>query len=540
MIPYASASKATSAPGASPAIRWTAPLVLVAVEYLALSLLADLPDSGPAMRLAATVRMLVPAVIGGGAAGWLIARRSDRTAREDASVPARPWRPWPALVLHLAAFTATAVAAHRLFGAGEVGAAAFVLWLGGAAATVLLAVFVAAPPSEVLAAASRHLRVPLLATCAGLLSWRAVAAAEGLWGFLQSGTLHAVAALLRVVAGDVVVDPAESLVGASGFEVLVAPVCSGVDGLGLVVVFQAVWLSFARARVQLGRALVLLVPLGAAAALGANVLRITSLILLGAHFGEDLAMGAFHSKLGWLLFLAIALASVALVEHVPWVRRRDERGPAADEGVPRAAGAYLTPLVAALVVALATSLWADAGFDRAYALRAVAAVAALLLVRRSLPSPSLALSWPALLLGAGTGLAWMTWAGGDASAMPAALAALAPAERAAWIATRLLGSVLVLPVVEELAFRGFLLPWLVDPDFERVPPRAWTWPAVLLSSLAFGAVHEEWLLGALAGAAFAAARAWRGRLGDAIVAHVLANAIVAAAVLAGGRWTLWR
>jgi CAAX prenyl protease-like protein len=97
----------------------------------------------------------------------------------------------------------------------------------------------------------------------------------------------------------------------------------------------------------------------------------------------------------------------------------------------------------------------------------------------------------------------------------------------------------VLPVVEELAFRGFLLPWLVAPDFEAVSPRAWTWPAVIVSSLAFGAVHGNLVLGTAAGGAFAAARLARGRLSDAVLAHALANAAVAAAVVAFGRWDLW-
>jgi CAAX prenyl protease-like protein len=104
---------------------------------------------------------------------------------------------------------------------------------------------------------------------------------------------------------------------------------------------------------------------------------------------------------------------------------------------------------------------------------------------------------------------------------------------------RVVGSCLLVPVVEELAFRGFLLRWLVSPEFERVPPRAWTWWAVLLSSVAFGALHSHWILGTLAGLAFAAARLRRGHLGDAIFAHALANAGIAVAVLAFGRWDLW-
>lgn len=493
------------------------------------------------MRLVSAARMLVPAVIGGGAMGWLIARRSARDGADSSRATIEPWRPWPPLALHLAGFTVTALLAARLFADGApVGPLAFVLWLTCAAATALLALPIAAPAPALLRAARRHLPLPLLAAGIGLLSWRAVAAAEGLWGVFQAGTLRAVAALLQLVSGDVVFEPARSLVGANGFEVLVAPVCSGVDGLGLIVVFQAGWLSFARSRIRLGRALLLLVPLGAAAALAANVLRIAVLVLLGASGREDLAMGAFHSKLGWLLFVGIALSSVALAEHVPWLQgAREESGTEEHEGVPRPAGAYLAPLVAALTIALVTSLWADPGLDRAYGLRIAAALAVLLGVRRSLPSPAVSFSVAPLLVGGAVAAVWIA-SSGAAGSSASPLAALGATERTAWLAVRLLGSCLVLPVVEELAFRGFLLPWLVSPNFESVPPRAWTWPAVLLSSLAFGALHEQWLLGAAAGLAFAAARLWRGRLGDAIIAHAIANAAIAAAVLLGGRWDLWR
>ena len=43
-----------------------------------------------------------------------------------------------------------------------------------------------------------------------------------------------------------------------------------------------------------------------------------------------------------------------------------------------------------------------------------------------------------------------------------------------WVAMRVFGSVLVVPVVEELAFRGYLLRRLIDADFEAVSPKRFT------------------------------------------------------------------
>ena len=104
---------------------------------------------------------------------------------------------------------------------------------------------------------------------------------------------------------------------------------------------------------------------------------------------------------------------------------------------------------------------------------------------------------------------------------------------------RVVGSVLTVPIAEELAFRGYLIRKLVASDFENVPPGTFTWLSFLASSLLFGVLHNSWVAGTLAGAGFALALYHRGRIVDAIVAHMTSNALVAAAVLAFGQWRLW-
>jgi exosortase E/protease (VPEID-CTERM system) len=303
------------------------------------------------------------------------------------------------------------------------------------------------------------------------------------------------------------------------------------------VLFLSVWISLARERLRFPRVL-LLVPLAALSAWIANVLRISILMLVGAAGHEQFALGGLHSKLGWILFTGLALGGVAIAEHASWFHRPAGPERETTTGAPEAAAPFLAPLLATLVTALVTSIWSTGPLDGWYGARIAAGAGVLLLVRRSLPVPSFDWSWSAALLGAGIGAAWAALGAAPSSSLEEALRALSPTDRAAWLAVRITGSVLVIPVVEELAFRGFLLPWLVSPDFEKADPRAWTWPAVILSSLAFGAIHQQWLLGTAAGAVFAAARLRRGRLSDAILAHVVANAVVAAAALSG-RWGLW-
>jgi CAAX prenyl protease-like protein len=127
---------------------------------------------------------------------------------------------------------------------------------------------------------------------------------------------------------------------------------------------------------------------------------------------------------------------------------------------------------------------------------------------------------------------------GDDSVLGNALNDLSPAARAAWLAFRVVGSVVLVPLVEELAFRGYLLRRLVSPEFESVPYR-FHWLAFLGSSLAFGLVHGRWLAGGLAGMAYALAVYRRGKLGDAIVAHMVTNGLIALTAVAWGRWSLW-
>jgi CAAX prenyl protease-like protein len=241
-----------------------------------------------------------------------------------------------------------------------------------------------------------------------------------------------------------------------------------------------------------------------------------------------------------VLFLGLALGGVALAERAPWLQRPDAAAAPPAE-VPPAAGAYLGPLLAALAAALLTGLWSDGPFDPWYGARGAAAMVVLLAARGRLPAlrPVARDALAPILIGLATCAAWLAWPAGDGSALADGLARLSPEARGAWLAVRVLGAVLVIPLVEELAFRGFLLPWLVSPDFEAVPPRAWTTTAVALSSVAFGALHANWTLGALAGLAFAVARIRRGRLGDAVLAHAVCNAGLAAAALWGGRLDLW-
>ena len=99
---------------------------------------------------------------------------------------------------------------------------------------------------------------------------------------------------------------------------------------------------------------------------------------------------------------------------------------------------------------------------------------------------------------------------------------------------------ITVPIAEELAFRGYLARRIVDRNFDNVSFSSITWLSIVLSSAAFGLMHgHQWLVGILAGLAYAAIIKRTGRLSDAIFAHATTNLLLAIWVSARGDFSQW-
>ena len=136
------------------------------------------------------------------------------------------------------------------------------------------------------------------------------------------------------------------------------------------------------------------------------------------------------------------------------------------------------------------------------------------------------------------GLEW-AMPGRAPSPIPTSLAEIPAGLAAVWLLFRVLGSVITVPIAEELAFRGYLLRRLIPADFDDLSTLRFTWLSFVVSSVLFGALHGRWLAGTVAGMCYAWALYRRGRVEDAILAHALTNALIAADVLILGNWGLW-
>ncbi len=108
-----------------------------------------------------------------------------------------------------------------------------------------------------------------------------------------------------------------------------------------------------------------------------------------------------------------------------------------------------------------------------------------------------------------------------------------------WLAARLAGSALVVPVIEELFWRSYLMRRIDAHDFAQLPPQSASLTAVLASSAVFALEHRELAAGFLAGLAYAWLYRRRGDLRLAVLAHAVTNAALGGYVAWTGRFDFW-
>jgi len=111
-----------------------------------------------------------------------------------------------------------------------------------------------------------------------------------------------------------------------------------------------------------------------------------------------------------------------------------------------------------------------------------------------------------------------------------------------WIlAWRTARAVVVVPVVEELFWRAWLMRWLIDRQFWRVPLGTYAPFAFWVTALLFASEHGPyWDVGLLTGIIY---NFWMIRfksVADCILMHAVTNAMLSAYVLNTGQWQYWQ
>jgi hypothetical protein len=114
------------------------------------------------------------------------------------------------------------------------------------------------------------------------------------------------------------------------------------------------------------------------------------------------------------------------------------------------------------------------------------------------------------------------------------------AGRWGFLAVRFLGLVLIVPLIEELFWRSFLMRWVINPDFERVPIGQVNWPAALVTSGLFALAHPaEWPAAFLTGLAWAGLLYRTKSLFACFISHVVANLALGVYIVTTASWKFW-
>lgn len=332
------------------------------------------------------------------------------------------------------------------------------------------------------------------------------------------------------------------------FLVEILPECSGYEGMALMIALLGAYCFLQRDQLRIYRAL-LIIPLASLTMFFLNGVRIAILIAIGHFYSPQLAIDGFHVVGGWLNVLIVFIASLIALNSITYFLKNPQ--------LPKIEGCrdlpFLLPLSVLITVGLFDKIFAT-NFDWMYPVPFFFTILIIFYKRVYLASLIEKTSFSAYIIGVSTFFLWIFLIPEDTSKSQVFFNEIAGAPLGValfWLACRVLGATIIVPIAEELAFRGFALPnleiWLVSllEKFSILKLSAHnirftsTLLSLILTSILFGVLHSEFLAGTLAGIAYGIAYLSRRKLIDAVVAHVVTNGLLAIYVVSFGYWSYW-
>ena len=344
-------------------------------------------------------------------------------------------------------------------------------------------------------------------------------------------TFSAVVRIMTNVGYALEADVEQKIIGGAEFKVRVANVCSGIEGIALVTLFVSLYLWLFRKDLRFPLALILY-PIGIATSVVFNILRISLLLFIGLEGNPELAVGGFHSHAGWMMFTLVALGVLALAQNVPALRQ-EQTAPAS---APTATlppfwqdpvVAQILPFAVFMLSALAASTLSQTP-SAVYPIRVVLMIGVLALVLPFFRRLPWRIDPVAVGVGAVIAAYWVLIPVAP-SEDPAPYGQLTGALLVGWFIARGLGTIVLIPVIEEAFFRGYL-----ETRLRFGSSTLWLVVAAVASAVLFAALHGRWAEAFVAGLLFSWVAWRRGNLTDAIISHATANALIFAAAIATG------
>lgn len=348
-------------------------------------------------------------------------------------------------------------------------------------------------------------------------------------------TFRAVKFLVELLGYNLYVDPIRKHIGQGDFIISVAPACSGIEGIALVTIFVSLYLWLFRSELRFPRAF-LLFPIGIAASVALNIVRIAVLLLIGIEGQPELAVGGFHSHAGWLMFTIVALGIILMARRVPALHRTSAPHADVPSSLPPLWGDPVAAHILPFAVFMLTAVVAPAITQNPalfYPIRVILLATVVAAVWPGLRTIVWRVSPSSWLAGILVGAIWVLIPVAPYDE-PAPYDTLSKGLVALWFLFRGIGTVLLVPLVEELFFRGYLEKRLRNAAKASMPPLLRVLLAAFITAALFAVLHDRWVEALLASLVFSFV-AWRtGRVADAIAAHATANLVVFAVAAATG------
>ena len=114
-----------------------------------------------------------------------------------------------------------------------------------------------------------------------------------------------------------------------------------------------------------------------------------------------------------------------------------------------------------------------------------------------------------------------------------------PAMRAAFFGFRFFGLVLMVPLMEEIFWRSFLLRFITKPDFLSLKVGEFSTNALLIGAALFGLAHPEWLPAVIFALAISLWLRYTKSLFAVIIVHVVTNLALGLWVVTQRDWIFW-
>lgn len=363
-----------------------------------------------------------------------------------------------------------------------------------------------------------------------------------LYELLLSPTLYLAHNVGTFLGLDLVEGTKTSIFGTPHFKVSVGSECAGYQGSFILTSVLTGYIWYYRAELIMPR-VILTALLGVLSLFILNAVRIALLVAVGHYWSPTVAINGFHSVAGLLMLLLVFSVALYGLNEVQWLRKI-KLGPLKQKASSEISETlfWATPLLVEIAVSLATTALSGS-FYWAYPVHIMFVAVYMWVYRQRLPTLRFSDQITSPVVGGIAVFAlWIYLIPSDPQASRLFEHELLSAPiyiTAVWLIFRVIGSSIIVPIVEELAFRSFAWAYVDEKIGRQYSDQTKLLIKLTLSSTAFALLHSAFIASFLASLAYGVIFQRRKHLSDAVLAHAVTNLLIALYVMLTGNWSYW-